>query len=76
MRVCGKIEPHREFIVGTLQRTQWAHFDQIDGHIVKELKGFFHKMPSGYIVVRATLHPDAPAALELSIACTMVLDYL
>ena len=27
-------------------------------------------------LVRATLHPDAPAALELSIACTRVLDYL
>ena len=26
--------------------------------------------------VRATLHPDAPAALELSIARTKVLDYL
>ena len=26
--------------------------------------------------VRATLHPDAPAALELSIARTRVLDYL
>ena len=24
---------------------------------------------------RATLHPDTPAALELSIACTRVLDY-
>ena len=29
LRVCGKIEPHWEFIVGTLQRTHWAHFDQI-----------------------------------------------
>ena len=28
------------------------------------------------ILVRATLHPDAPAALELSIARTRVLDYL
>ena len=28
------------------------------------------------IAVRATLHPDAPAALELSIARTRVLDYL
>ena len=27
-------------------------------------------------LVRATLHPDAPAALELSIARTRVLDYL
>ena len=27
-------------------------------------------------IVRATLHPDAPAALELSIARTRVLDYL
>ena len=26
--------------------------------------------------VRATLHPDAPAVLELSIARTRVLDYL
>ena len=29
-----------------------------------------------FISVRATLHPDAPAALELSIARTRVLDYL
>ena len=36
--------------MGTLQRTQWAHCDQIDGDFVKELKGFFHKIPSGYIV--------------------------
>ena len=36
--------------MGTLQRTHWAHFDQIDGHIVKELKGFFHKIPPEYIV--------------------------
>ena len=50
LRVHGKIEPHWELVVGTLQRTQWAHFDQIDGHIVKELKGFFHKIPSGYIM--------------------------
>ena len=28
------------------------------------------------VIVRATLHPDAPAALELSIARTRVLDYL
>ena len=28
------------------------------------------------VSVRATLHPDAPAALELSIARTRVLDYL
>ena len=27
-------------------------------------------------IIRATLHPDAPAALELSIARTRVLDYL
>jgi len=32
------------------QSAQWAHCDQIDGHFVKELKGFFHKIPSGYIV--------------------------
>ena len=46
------------------QRAQWAHFDQIDGHIVKELKGFFHKIPSGYIVdtcyVRIRPDPDVP----------------
>ena len=36
--------------MGTLQRTQWVHCDQIDGHIMKELKGFFHKIPSGYFV--------------------------
>ena len=30
----------------------------------------------GRLFVRATLHPDAPAALELSIARTRVLDYL
>ena len=32
------------------QSAHWAHFDQIDGHIVKELKGFFHKIPSEYIM--------------------------
>ena len=32
--------------------------------------------PEGGIAVRATLHPDAPAALELLIARTRVLDYL
>jgi len=36
--------------VGTLQRTHQAHCDQIAGYFVKELKGFFHKIPSGYIV--------------------------
>jgi len=36
--------------VGTLQRTHWVHFDQIAGYFVKELKGFFHKIPSGYFV--------------------------
>ena len=32
------------------QSAQWTHCDQIAGHIVKELKGFFHKIPSGYFV--------------------------
>ena len=39
------------------------------GYMVKTLR-------SQLICVRATLHPDAPVALELSIARTRVLDYL
>ena len=34
------------------------------------------KTLTSQLTVRATLHPDTPAALELSIACTRVLDYL
>ena len=30
------------------QRAQWAHCDQIDGHIVKEQRGFIQKVPTGF----------------------------
>ena len=36
--------------MGTLQKAQWARCDQIAGYFVKELGGFFHKIPPGYIV--------------------------
>ena len=42
-----------------------------------QMGGYFLNVPTIYLLgVRATLHPDAPAALELSIARTRVLDYL
>ena len=37
LRVCGKIEPHWEFVVSSLKRTHWVCCGQIDGHSLKEL---------------------------------------
>jgi len=37
LRVCGKIEPHWEFVVSSLKRTHWAHCGHTFGYFLKEL---------------------------------------
>jgi len=37
LRVCGKIEPHWEFVVSSLKRTHWAHYGHIFGYSLKEI---------------------------------------
>ena len=37
LRVCGKIEPHWEFVVSSLKKTHWAHCGCIIEYSLKEL---------------------------------------
>ena len=37
LRVCGKIEPHREFFASSLKKACWVHCDHMTGYFLKEL---------------------------------------
>ena len=60
--------------MGILQRTQWAHFDQSDGYIVKELRGFFHKIPSGYIVDTLSKNEGVSSKITHWVLCWVLLE--
>ena len=65
----------RRMMASIRRRIGWGH--NATSCEVVSVRATLAPAPTTWLyTVRATLHPDAPAALELSIARTRVLDYL